>query len=84
MRLDRFWLLHRNVDRLDAERDFRNLRVAIGSASGEGANATFALLKKELGNIAEFDHGRRTMAESIAPLDSAGLSEIAQMGSILS
>lgn len=86
MRLDRFWLLHRNIDRLAAENDIRHLRIAAGSQSGEGATETYASLKKEMGEIAVFDEGRRAMSEAMsgAVLDSEGLREIAGLGGLTS
>ena len=46
-----FWLFNRNIDRLRAETDLRELCVAANSQSTDGVNATRERLVLELGVV---------------------------------
>lgn len=83
MRLDRFWLLHRNVDRLAAEEDIRHLRVQASVGTGEGVKSTFTDLSAQMGKIAVYDEGRAAIARAQRECDLSGLAGIRDLGGAL-
>lgn len=77
MRLDRFWLLHKNVDRLAAEDNYRFLRVTAAAAGGgEAITETIKALQKEMGDVAVFDEGKRALRQAEGERDPAGLMQL--------
>lgn len=50
----RFWLLHRNIDRIAAEEHLRLLDVGIGSQSGEGFKETNKNLRAQMGDVVKY------------------------------
>lgn len=71
-----FWLLSRNVSRIQAENDQRQLSVMTSSQSGEGWKALTAALKNEVGEVARqdpvFEHGKlKAMMKKITTQDQA-------------
>lgn len=50
-----FWMLHRSIDRMDAETDQRQLlTVAHGMAGGDGFMQLMERLQKRIGSVIEF------------------------------
>jgi len=80
MPVKRFWLLHKNVDRLRAEEDTRILHVAIHAASGESASALADRLNKQMGVVFDVDEGKAAVTH--AERDRAGLMQLKSMGAL--
>jgi hypothetical protein len=68
-----FWMLHKNIDRLMAERDMRTADVAIRSQSAEGVRDLFEDLKKQMGTVVDFD---RVLQSQEAVIDREGLKAL--------
>ena len=71
-----FWMLHKNIDRVSAERDLRVADVAIRSQSAEGVRSLFDDLKKQMGKVVDFD---RVLAAQEERLDREGLHGLMDM-----
>jgi indole-3-glycerol phosphate synthase len=69
-----FWMLHRNVDRISAERDQRNALVQIQSQSSEGVKDLMTDLRKQVGTIIEFEEAAPTKLDrkALHALDAIG------------
>lgn len=76
----RFWLLAKNIDRLQAEEDQRQLVTMASAASDKGYKALYDRLQKQLGNIAEIDQVEQALEHD--KLDRAGLKTLAGMGRV--
>lgn len=77
----RFWLLHKNIDRIAAEADHRMLMVGLSAGSSEGATKFAQILQTRVGTIVEVDEGKARMREAqVVPRDRAGLMELKRMG----
>lgn len=50
-----FWLLNNTIARLMAEQNIRSLEIGISSQSSEGFSEMRERLKKEMGNVINFD-----------------------------
>ena len=73
-----FWLLSKNIDRLNAEEDQRFLDTNTACSSSEGYSEFHKILKKRLGNVAIFEeHDPRDVK-----LDRQGLDILRNMGNI--
>lgn len=70
MPIRRFWLLHKNVDRLAAEESIRTATIGASVQSGEGMQTLMAGLKTQMGKVAVIDEAARANSEQ---LDRTGL-----------
>lgn len=52
-----FWSANRQIDRIAAEKDQRQLQVSLASQSGESAKELFETLRIELGSPAVVEKG---------------------------
>jgi hypothetical protein len=71
-----FWMLHRNIDRISAERDQRTAMVTIQSQSLEGVKDLMTDLRKQVGTIVEFEETAPTK------LDRKALHALAAIGDL--
>lgn len=69
-----FWMLHRNIDRISAERDQRNALVQIQTQSQEGVRDLMDDLRQQVGTIIEFEETTPTELDRTAlhALDAIG------------
>jgi hypothetical protein len=74
-----FWMLHKNIDRLSAEKDMRVADVAIRSQTSEGVKALFEDLRTQMGTVVDFD---RVLARQEEQIDRAGLQGLKLLGKI--
>lgn len=72
-----FWMLHKNIDRLMAEKDMRTADVAIRSQSADGVRSLFDDLRKQMGTVVDFD---RLLAAQEEQLDREGLHSLNGLG----
>ena len=72
-----FWMLHRNIDRLMAEKDMRVADVAIRSQSQDGVRSLLTDLRKQMGTVVDFDE---VLARQEEKLDRAGLNSLRLLG----
>jgi hypothetical protein len=66
MPMQTFWMLHRNIDRISAERDQRNAMVHIQSQSSEGVKDLMTDLRKQVGTIVEYEEVTPTKLDRAA------------------
>lgn len=65
MTLRRFWLLQKNVDRLQAEEDVRLMQLYMASnADLEQRKTYIADLQKQMGKVAEIDDGKLALTRA--------------------
>lgn len=57
--LKTFWMLHKNIDRLEAEKDLRAAQLAAQTQSGEGFKELVRGLQKEMGQVVILEVGAR-------------------------
>lgn len=50
-----FWMLSRNIDRILAERDLRQIEVIVKSQATEGIQSLMTDLKKQMGTVVEIE-----------------------------
>lgn len=85
--LKTFWMMHRNIDRMAAEQDRRNISV-FGHAfsGGEGLEQLVERLDREVGDVVKTDEtrpnaqGRHPVLD--AELDVEGLNALKGMGGL--
>lgn len=77
--LTTFWMLHRNIDRLLAEKDMRVADVAIRSQSEEGVRGLLTDLREQVGKVVDFD---RVLARQEEKLDRGGLNSLRGLGKV--
>jgi hypothetical protein len=67
-------MLHRNIDRISAERDQRNAMVQIQSQSSEGVKDLMTDLRKQVGTIVEYEEVAQTKLDrrALHALDAIG------------
>jgi len=80
MSVRKFWVLNKNIDRINAETDHRLLMVMISAASGEGAQKLSDKLQRRMGQVAIFDEAKQALTQAEAERDRAGLFELKGMG----
>ena len=78
--IKRFWLLHQNVDRIQAEQDLRLVKVFAYAQSEDGFKALVEDLQKQMGKVVEIDEARSAMES--ASFDEEGLLSIAELGKL--
>jgi hypothetical protein len=66
MPMQTFWMLHRNIDRISAERDQRHAMVQIQSQSSEGVKDLMTDLRKQVGTIVEYEEVAPTKLDRTA------------------
>ncbi len=76
MPVRRFWLLHKNVDRIAAEEDIRVAAIAASVQSGESFNELMNGLRKQMGEVVIIDRISQAMTEK---LDRVGLAMLKGM-----
>ncbi|MCK1543426.1 hypothetical protein IVB12_16030 [Bradyrhizobium sp. 179] len=69
-----FWMLHRNIDRISAERDQRSALVQMQSQSTDGVKNLMEDLRKQMGTIIEFEETAPTKLDrkALHALDAIG------------
>jgi hypothetical protein len=69
-----FWMLHRNIDRISAERDQRNALIHIQSQSQDGVQDLMENLRSQVGTIIEFEETAPTKLDrkALHALDAIG------------
>jgi hypothetical protein len=73
-----FWVLERQISRIQADSDLRHLALLAASHGGENFQTTHARLVAELGTVA----AKTTAGIMNVKLDEAGLQELQGMGNI--
>lgn len=82
-----FWMLHRNVNRIAAEKDQRNIAVVGHSmAGGDGLDKLVDHLRDEIGTVFEMEASVTPSGEPANPVlnmefDAEGLAALKGMGS---
>lgn len=71
-----FWMLHRNIDRISAERDQRLALIQIQSQSSEGVKDLMTDLRQQVGTIIEFEEAKPTA------IDRKALHALASIGDL--
>jgi len=76
-----FWMLHKNVDRIHAENDQRQILVVLNAFNGgDGLTNLLEQFRKRIGKIVETDEPEE---ENSAPkLDETGLMQLKGLGSL--
>lgn len=77
-----FWMLHKNIDRLMAEKDLRVADVAIRSQSADSVVKLFEDLRKQMGTIVDFDKVFTEQEMIVEKLDRDGLHSLAALGKV--
>lgn len=77
--IETFWMMHRNVDRLRAEEDYRMATIAIYAASGEKIEELLRDLRDQMGTIIEVDEGKAAMIKAREDRNLEGLKAISKM-----
>jgi len=72
--LKTFWLMSRNVDRIQAQKDMRSLTVAVCSESAEGAATYRQRLVVEAGTLVKLED--QPPAQLIDERDEVGFAEL--------
>ena len=83
MPLRRFWLLHRNIDRIAAEEGQRALHIAAMSQSGEGYSDLMEKLQERVGEVVVFDEDTTEQELKFIPnaeRDQEGFNALKMMG----
>jgi hypothetical protein len=69
-----FWLMHNNIDRIEAQRDMRTLSIGVAAQStNEAAQEVRSRLEIERGEVVVVDEQQARAAET---LDAEGLDEL--------
>jgi hypothetical protein len=77
-----FWMLQKNIDRLEAAQDYRTMQVMLSVTSEQGVKAHTERLKKIIGKVIVYDEARmvkRTILEEDR-LDVDGLNRLRGKG----
>lgn len=81
--IKQFWMLHRSIDRMQAELDYRMVAViANGMSGGEGLEKLVDGLRSQIGTIVEWEEEGPSFAPMKAELDRVGLESLKGLGSI--
>ena len=75
----RFWLLHRNTDRLAAEESIRTAQIGASMQSGEGFGQYMTVLRDQMGEVVKIDRAAEAM---VSELDRAGLAALKAMRAV--
>ena len=78
-----FWLLSRNIDRLAAEEDQRQLMVLVAAQSEKGHDAFVENARKVMGKVVVYDEDalvKEQIAQAEAERDREGLMALKGMG----
>lgn len=76
-------MLQKNIDRLEAAKDFRTLQIAVGATTSEGVKQLNESYRSTIGQIVEYDLDRaakRQIAEE--KLDREGLDRLRGKGKL--
>ena len=76
-----FWLLHKNVDRISAERDMRMIMVMGSVQSSEALNGMTASLRKQMGVVVEIDEAAAAVEDAV--FDRSGLDSLRGLGKLI-
>lgn len=71
-----FWLLHKNIDRINAEQDIRTATILCNVQSSEGVQDLFKSLNKQLGKVVVFNEEKLALHEANQERDRIGLMEL--------
>lgn len=83
MPIELFWMLHRNVDRLRADDDYRQaIVVAHAMAGGEGLADLMEKLKEQVGMVVDVDEGLLAMERAEVERDVDGLNDLKSLGKV--
>lgn len=74
MRISTFWMMHRNIDRLQAEDDLRTINLLGSAHTGDGITKVIDQLQKQLGTVVKVDEGKAAIKH--AKLDRSGLEKL--------
>lgn len=69
-------MLHKNVDRLSAQSDMRDINVAIAGSSNEARVQLVESLRKSVGLVVEVDEGRAAIVKAKSEFDREGLNAL--------
>lgn len=78
-----FWMLHRAIDRMQAELDYRMVAViGNGMAGGEGLENLVKGLRSQMGTIVEYEEGKAPIYETEIKedFDREGLESLKGLG----
>ncbi|SER25806.1 hypothetical protein SAMN05216548_1143 [Faunimonas pinastri] len=78
--IEMFWLLHKNIDRMAAERDYRTATILAQVHTPEGVRELLTGLRKQIGTVVEYDEGQLAMQE--AAYDRDGLLALKGLGKL--
>lgn len=73
MPLKTFWLLHKNIDRIEAGDDYRQLQTIISATHEDGVRAHSERLLGIVGLIVDYDRGTAVMTIDEEEHDQAGI-----------
>jgi hypothetical protein len=76
-----FWMLHKNVDRIQAERDAKTAELMVRSQSADGIKELFDGLRKQMGQVVVIERPA-AMRRPVEQLDRAGLNELRGLGRV--
>lgn len=76
-----FWLLHKNIDRISAERDMRSLMVMGSVQSSEALTSMTENLRKQMGVIVDLDEAAAAVEDAV--FDSDGLNALRGLGKLM-
>lgn len=76
MPITTFWMLHKNIDRILAERDMRHVELAVHTQSPDGVKTLMESLRSQMREPFVFESAP---APRTAKLDREGLAELKAM-----
>jgi hypothetical protein len=76
-----FWMLHRNVDRVVAEENYKSAIIAASAMGGDGLTTLLEDLRKQMGDVVIVDEAKLAMQE--AKLDREGLNSLRGLGRVV-
>lgn len=78
-------MLSRNIDRITAEQDIRQAKIALQAQSGEGFQSLVEDLQRQVGRVVEYDEAAKAMAATrdvITEEDKSWLNAIGDMSNV--
>lgn len=73
-------MLHKNIGRIEAGRDMRQVNLLVRTQSAEGLEELVPALREEIGQTIVVNEGAVVMAQAEEERDRVGLLELKSMG----
>jgi hypothetical protein len=76
MPIKTFWMLHRNIQRIEAAQDMRQAELVVRTQSSEGIQGLFGELQRQLDQPIVFDGAPPARTSTEDTLDKEGLDAL--------